>query len=57
MPLIRKIVRISGSYCVFLPKDWVFYWKKNKPIKKVEMDIGNEIVIRPYLGDEHSRKS
>ncbi len=49
MPLIRKVSRTGNSYTVTLPKSWVFYWKKDRPIKAVEMEVNEELKIKPVL--------
>jgi antitoxin component of MazEF toxin-antitoxin module len=46
----RKICKIGTGHAVFLPKKWVDQIEqKHGPIKKVAIEIGDDLTIKPIL--------
>ena len=52
MALLRKLITIGDSKAVVIPHDYLEYYKnKGRIIKKVGMEINENIVIEPIFED------
>lgn len=58
MPILRKIMRVSGSIAVFIPPSWLKLIEKQvgRPVDYVLMNINEKITIEPYIPKEQAKK-
>jgi len=50
MPILKKLIRLNESKAIVIPHNYFEYYRsKGKEIKKVSIELGKKIVIKPIF--------